>query len=154
MALRSMPCLLPDGSFRPLPLNLSMRKAIASKPFPPWAKPVWVRKPTKALFICPLAGSSGPSELTAPFEPCAEMVPGPLEMMSPRSIENSNFSLSVGFLPMRARKEASVNDHPSMSSLVFPPERLDCQGLGARTLHPACVDHIKDEQGSAAMVIF
>src|SRR3972149_1535319 len=154
MALGSMPCFLPDGSFKPLPLNLSMRKAIASKPFPPWAKPVWVRKPTKALFICTLAGSSGPSELTAPFEPCAEMVPGPLEMMSPRSIENSNLSLSVGFLPMRARKDASVNDHSSMSSLVFTPQKLSFLCLAEGALQPTNDENIREYQGSAAMVIF
>src|SRR4030067_1906019 len=90
----------------------------------------------KALFICPLDGSSGPSADTPPLHPCAEIVPGPLEMIRPSNIENSNLSLSVGFLPIRARNDASVKVQSLISSAFLTPQKLSAVCFATGTLHP------------------
>ncbi len=74
-----------------------------SKPLPPWAKPVCVRKPIIALLICTRSGVSGPSAETAPLAPCAEIVPGPLEMMRPSSTWNGKSFSGGGVSPSSAR---------------------------------------------------
>ena len=89
IAVRSRPWFGSPGSSRSKPRKRLSRKAIPSKPLPPWAKPAWVRKPIIALFSCTRSGVCGPSAETAPLAPWAVIAPGPLVSSSPMSIWKS-----------------------------------------------------------------
>ena len=62
-----------------------------------------VRKPIIALLICTRLGVSGPSEDTAPLQPCAEMLPTAFEIKSPVSTWNANSPAGLARSPMRVR---------------------------------------------------
>ena len=106
------------------------------------------------MLSCTLSGCSGPSALPPPLGPCAEIVPGPFEIIRPNSMENSNSSSVVGFLPIRARNAASVNVHFARSSLLSTPQNFPFSCFSDMTLHPMNAENILEYHGRLIIVAF